>query len=219
MKTTGVMFDWDGVLIDSLGASFNVYNRIFAGLGVRQLTKEEFLEFQSPNWYDFYLKIGLPERLWKEADYDRLKFYEDEKPPLHQDALGCLTTLNAHGLSLALISNGSKDRISEELERFKMRPFFDSVEFGARKEHLKPSPYMLEKTLSLLGFKPSEAIYVGDSPADIQAAKNAGVPSIALARGPIQAERLGAERPDYLFRGLDEVTSFLVDGRVAADHR
>ncbi|MDG6910631.1 MAG: HAD family hydrolase [Nitrososphaerota archaeon] len=212
MGTTGVMFDWDGVLIDSLGSSFNVYNKIFAKLGLRQLTKDEFLEFQSPNWYDFYRKIGVPERFWKQADDDWLKLYDEEKPDLHPDALGCLTALKGRGFSLALISNGSKDRITEELERLKVRPYFDSVEFGTRKEHLKPSPYMLDKTLATLGINPVEAVYVGDSPADIQAAKNAGVPAIALARGPIQAQRLRAEGPDHIFGGLEEMTGFLTNG-------
>lgn len=209
MDTAGVMFDWDGVLIDSLGSSFNVYNKIFAKLGVRQLTKDEFLELQSPNWYDFYRRIGLPERHWKQADDDWLSFYDEEKPGLHPDALGCLTTLKKHGFNLALISNGSKERITQELVRLKVRSFFDSIEFGVRKEHLKPSPYMLDKTLTLLKIDPAKAVYVGDSPADIQAAKNARVPSIALARGPIQVQRLRAERPDHLFTGLDEMTNFL----------
>ena len=54
---------------------------------------------------------------------------------------------------------------------------------------------------------------VSDSPADIQAAKNAKVPSVAIARGPIQAERLSREGPDRMFADLDEMTSFLL-GRV-----
>jgi phosphatidylglycerol---prolipoprotein diacylglyceryl transferase len=209
LMTKGVMFDWDGVLIDSLGASYNVYNRIFAKIGAKQLTKDEFLEFQSPNWYEFYQRIGLPERFWKVADDDWIRFYEEEKPDLHADALRCLTTLKEREFRLALVSNGSKDRINEELDRFKVRRLFDSLEFGVRKEQLKPSPYMLEKTLTLFGMEPLETVYIGDSPADIQAAKNAGVPSIALARGPIQVERLSAEKPDHIFGDLDEAANFL----------
>jgi pyrophosphatase PpaX len=209
VKTAGVVFDWDGVLLDSLGASFNVYNKIFAKIGTKQLTKDEFLEYQSPNWYEFYQRIGLPQKFWKEADSDWVKLYGEENPSLHHDALKCLATLKDNGFRLALVSNGSRARVDRELNRFKMRRFFDSMEFGVKKEHLKPSPYMLEKTLALLNITPLEAVYVGDSPADIQAAKNAGVPSIALARGPIQAERLGAENPDHMFGGLDELTNFL----------
>ncbi|MDG6982969.1 MAG: HAD family hydrolase [Nitrososphaerota archaeon] len=209
MKTTAVVFDWDGVLIDSMGASFNVYNKIFAAFGTRLLTKDEFLEYQSPNWYDFYQRIGLPQKFWKRADEDWVRLYAEEKPALHHDALKCLTALKDDRYMLALVSNGSKDRIEEELKRFRMRRIFDSLEFGVKKEHLKPSPYMLEKTLAALKIKPGEAVYVGDSPADIQAAKSANVISVALARGQIQAIRLAAEKPDHIFGDLDELAGFL----------
>jgi HAD superfamily hydrolase (TIGR01509 family) len=209
VKTTVVMFDWDGVLIDSLGASFSVYNKIFADIGAKRLTKDEFLEYQSPNWYEFYRRIGLDERLWKKVDEDWVNLYEEEKPGLHDDAMRCLTRLKDNGFRLALVSNGSRERVDEELTRFRVRSFFDSLEFGVKKEQLKPSPFMLEKTLSLLKVKPGEAVYVGDSPPDIQAAKSAGIPSIALARGPIQTQRLGDENPDHIFGDLDQVTEFL----------
>lgn len=212
MRTTGVLFDWDGVLIDSLGASFNVYNKIFVQLGMRALTEDEFLEVQSPNWYEFYQKVGVPAKFWEETDEEWVRLYEDERPALYADAARCLDTLKRAKLKLALVSNGSKVRIEDELEKFNLRSRFDSVLFGVGKDQLKPSPYMLEETLGVLDIKPENAVYVGDSPADIQAAKNAHVPSIALARGPIQESRLGAEHPDFVFRGLDQVSDFLVNG-------
>jgi phosphoglycolate phosphatase len=206
---SGVMFDWDGVLLDSLGASFNIYNKIFTKVGAKRLTKNEFLELQSPNWYEFYVKVGLPRALWKEVDEDWVKLYELERPSLHEDALPCLTALKEVGLKLALVTNGSKARVVEELERLRARAFFESVLFGEKREELKPSPVMLRRTLDVLGLQPKECVYVGDAPADIQAARNAGVPSIAIARGPIEVERLGAERPDRIFRNLAEMTRFL----------
>jgi len=69
---------------------------------------------------------------------------------------------------------------------------------------------MLVRALDTMALSPQSAVYVGDAPADIQAAKNARVSSIAIARGPIQAERLRVENPDYVFGGLDEMTDFLV---------
>ncbi len=212
-RARGVMFDWDGVLLDSLGAAFNVYNKIFAGLGTKALTKDEFLRLQSPNWYDFYVKAGIPKALWKQVDEQWLRLYEEERPELQPDAVDCLGALKSEGFGLALVSNGSKGRVERELAEFKLASFFDSVLCGERKEELKPSPVMLEKTLIALRLDPVGAFYVGDSPADIQASKNAGVPSIAIARGPIQEERLRAERPDHLFGGLEGMTIFLLGHR------
>lgn len=213
MKTgrlAGVLFDWDGVLLDSLGAAFNVYNRIFARVGTKMLTKDEYLELQSPNWYDFYVKIGLPTSLWREVDHEWLRLYEEENPDLHPDAVRCLSSLKEGGLKLALVSNGSRARLEDELSKFDVGRFFGAVIFGEKKEELKPSPVMLQRALGALGVEPTDAVYVGDSPADIQAAKNARVSSVAIARGPIQIKRLSGERPDHIFTGLDEMTDYLL---------
>jgi HAD superfamily hydrolase (TIGR01662 family) len=209
-RLAGVLFDWDGVLLDSLGAAFNVYNRIFARVGTKMLTKDEYLELQSPNWYDFYVKIGLPTSLWREVDHEWLRLYEEENPDLHPDAVRCLSSLKEGGLKLALVSNGSRARLEDELSKFDVGRFFGAVIFGEKKEELKPSPVMLQRALGALGVEPTDAVYVGDSPADIQAAKNARVSSVAIARGPIQIKRLSGERPDHIFTGLDEMTDYLL---------
>jgi HAD superfamily hydrolase (TIGR01509 family) len=209
-RVAGVIFDWDGVLLDSLGASFNVYNKIFKKMGTKLLTKEEFLRLQSPNWYEFYAKIGLPTAFWKEVDGEWLHLYQEERPRLHGDALICLDSLKEAGLKLALVSNGSRVRVERELTRFRLGSYFDVVLLGEKKEELKPSPIMLERALRAMCLKPQKAVYVGDSPADIQAAKNALVLSIAIAREPIQAERLRKENPERVFGGLEDLVSFLL---------
>ena len=209
-RMLGVIFDWDGVLLDSLGAAFNVYNKIFARVGTKMLTRDEYLELQSPNWYEFYVKVGLPVSLWKEVDIEWLRLYEEESPDLHPDALRCLSVLKGSRLKLALVSNGSRSRVEKELVRFGLDQFFEVVLFGEKKEELKPSPVMIQRALGAMGVEPRDVVYVGDSPVDIQAAKNAGVPSVAIVRGPIQAERLHKEKPDKMFANLDEMTSFLL---------
>jgi len=209
-RLVGVIFDWDGVLLDSLGAAFNVYNKIFAKVGTKMLTRDEYLELQSPNWYEFYIKIGLPTSLWKEVDREWLRLYEEESPDLHPDALRCLSVLRGSKLKLALVSNGSRSRVEKELARFGLNRFFDAVLLGEKKEELKPSPVMIQKALGVMGAEPQDVVYVGDSPADIQAARSAKVPSVAIARGPIQATRLHNEKPGRTFADLDEMTSFLL---------
>lgn len=216
-KVSGVLFDWDGVLLDSLGASMNVYNRILPQMGLKPLSREEFLRLQSPNWYEFYSSLGIPEARWEELDGDWMRLYKEEDPGLQPDAMKCIVALKRSGFRLALISNGSKNRVEGEVRKFGLRPFLDVVRCGEKREELKPSPLMLERALDELGLKPGDAVYVGDSPADIQASKNAGIQSVALAREPVQAERLLREGPDYLFRNLEEVTEFLVGNAPDSD--
>jgi HAD superfamily hydrolase (TIGR01509 family) len=205
----GVLFDWDGVLLDSLGASFRVYNKILVRLGYKPLGRDDFMEFQSPNWYEFYAKLGIPENLWKAVDDDWVRLYGEEQTDLHPDALPCLEALRASGFGLAIVSNGSKPRVELELGRLGLDRMFQSVMCGEKREELKPSPVMIQRTLQVLGLRSSDAVYVGDAPADIRAAVGAGVVSIAIAREAILEGRLRAERPNYVFRGLEELTRFL----------
>ena len=209
-EIAGVMFDWDGVLLDSLGAAFNVYNKIFSKVGAERLTRDEYLRFQSPNWYEFYERVGLPKALWKEVDEEWLRLYREERPSLHLDALSCLDSLRGANLKMALVSNGSKSRVEGELSKFGLDWYFEVAVFGEKKEELKPSPAMLERALAMMGVEARRAAYLGDSPADIRAAKNAGVSAVAIARGPIQKERLEVEDPDQIFGGLEEAAEFLV---------
>jgi len=212
-KIAGVVFDWDGVLLDSLGASYNVYNKIFERVGTKRLSMDEFLTLQSPNWYEFYVKVGVPKDRWNEVDAEWVRLYKEEAPRLHSDALTCLSELNGAGFKLAIVTNGSKARVEGELAKFGLAQYFGSVLCGEKREELKPSPIMIERTLRVLGVGPREAVYVGDAPADIQASKSAGVPSIALARERILVERLKLENPDQVFGGLDDVAAFVLGRR------
>jgi HAD superfamily hydrolase (TIGR01509 family) len=206
----GVLFDWDGVLLDSLGASFRVYNKILAHLGIEPLTEDGFARLQSPNWYEFYVRLGIPESLWSAVDDEWVRLYEEEKAGLHADALPCLGRLRGSGFKLALVSNGSRVRVEGELERLGAAALFQSVVCGEKREELKPSPVMLERAILALGLRPVDVVYVGDAPADIQAARNAGVVSVGIARGVILEGRLRAEAPDHVFGGLKEVADFLL---------
>jgi len=210
-QTLGVIFDWDGVLLDSLDATFSVYNKIFERIGTRRLTADEFLALQSPNWYEFYSKVGIPTNLWKQVDVEWMRLYEEESPKLYPDAKKCLVDLKTAGIRLALVSNGSEVRVRKELGKFRLDSFFESVFCGSKVEELKPSPVMLERTMAALGLKATDVVYVGDAPVDIRASRNASVPSIAIARRLILAERLRKEGPGHIFGGLREMTMFLLE--------
>ena len=146
--------------------------------------------------------------MWKQVDDEWLRLYDEEKPSLYPDARDCVARLKAAGLRLALVSNGSEARIERELSDFGLAPAFESVLCGRRQEELKPAPVMLRRTLAALG--PRDAVYVGDAPADAQAAKRVGMVFIAIARGRILRDRLLAEGPDRLFDGLASMTEFVL---------
>jgi len=82
------------------------------------------------------------------------------------------------------------------LERFGLLPYFDHVQ-GTDGFPAKPDPTVIFKALAGLGATPPDCLFVGDSPADIEAAHRAGVKSCAVTYGYGKHADLAHCQPDY----------------------
>jgi len=82
------------------------------------------------------------------------------------------------------------------LERFEMLPYFEHVQ-GTDGFPAKPSPEVIYKALTGLNAQPEDCLFVGDSPADMEAAKRAGVKSCAVTYGYGQRDDLAQWSPDF----------------------
>ena len=91
-----------------------------------------------------------------------------------------------------------------------LEQFFDVVVGSDDTERHKPDPAPLAHALELLGANRDDAVYVGDSPFDIRAAKAAGMHSVAVTWGRIHPrERLEAEEPDTVVETAEELLAAL----------
>ena len=78
----------------------------------------------------------------------------------------------------------------------------------------KPAPDVILTALAALGAKPEECLIVGDSPADMEAGRRAGVKTCAVRYGYGKAEKLAEWAPDYWVDDLRELLA--TNGREAA---
>lgn len=90
------------------------------------------------------------------------------------------------------------------LEKFGLLPYFDHVQ-GTDGFPAKPNPDVIFRALEALKAKPEECLFVGDSAADMEAAKRAGVQSCAVTYGYGRREELARWNPDYLVNDLQEL--------------
>ena len=94
--------------------------------------------------------------------------------------------------------------------RGRSAPPLDVVVGADDTERHKPDPQPLQHALEQLGADRDDAVYVGDSPFDIRAAKGAGMHSIAVTWGRIHPrERLEAEAPDAVVDTAEELLAAL----------
>jgi phosphoglycolate phosphatase len=203
----GVLFDWDGTLLDSFDADSSAYLAMFSELGVAW-GLEELSQHYSPNWYDVYRAAGLPKQHWDAADVAWRKHYSGFRPKLIPGARKVLTTVGRR-YKLGLVTSGDRDRVLRQLREFRISKSFHARVCSGDTKHKKPHPGPLNLALRCIGLEATQCVYVGDSPEDVQMAKSAHVRAIGVL-GPFPTEkRLRAAKPDLLLNSLAELPAAL----------
>jgi phosphoglycolate phosphatase len=90
------------------------------------------------------------------------------------------------------------------LELFGLLPYFDHVQ-GTDGFPAKPRPDVIQKSLDVFAATPAECLMVGDSPADMEAGRNAGVKICAVRYGYGNVEQMAVFEPDYWIDDLREL--------------
>lgn len=204
-----VLFDWDGTIVDSAEASYRCYVRLFESYRI-PFDRERFQQTYSPAWYRTYAALGLPRESWEEADERWLAFYAEEDSVCLGGAREALTILRHAGIALGIVTSGEGPRVWRELRGLGLTDFFGVVVSADDVENRKPHPEPLVRGLAKLGVPAAEAVYVGDSPEDVEMARGAGVYVIGVP-GPFpNREELKASGPDLLRDSLEGAVAALL---------
>jgi len=94
-----------------------------------------------------------------------------------------LQRLRAQGLELVVASSASEAELAPLLEACGALPFIRHKTSADDAEHSKPDADIVHVALRKAGCSPGEAVMLGDTPYDVQAAQKAGVPTVALRSG------------------------------------
>jgi pyrophosphatase PpaX len=123
-----------------------------------------------------------------------------------------LSRLRSAGIKVAVVTSKRRMSVEMALDNFPdLRNVVDRfVTMEDTNEH-KPHPEPLWRGLELLGGIPKEeAAYVGDSPFDVEAAKAAGVTSVAVSWGAFSENRLRGAEPDHLVPDIESAVDVLL---------
>jgi HAD superfamily hydrolase (TIGR01509 family) len=135
----------------------------------------------------------------------------DEVQPF-RDARELLVDLRARGASVVLASSAKAAEVDHYLDLLDARDLAEAWTTSADVERTKPAPDLVQSALEKLGAGPEDAFLVGDTPWDVKAAEQAGVPTYAVLTGGFSEQELrdaGAadvhESVSHLRGDLDEV--------------
>jgi pyrophosphatase PpaX len=211
MRFPVVLFDLDGTVIDS-GAIILASMRHAARevLGV-EVPDEQLMAAVGGPGLEAQMQALSPDR----AD-ELVTVYRAHNEPLHDELVCCagmdevLLQLKDEGRRLGIVTAKRRQTVELAFARIPIEHLFETVVGGDETKKHKPDPEPLLLALERLGAAPDDAVYVGDAPFDVKAAKAAGLYSVGVSWGGIHGrERLEAEEPDALVDTTEELLGVL----------
>lgn len=173
-----VIFDLDGVLVDSFDAWHHATNKILESIG-KSISKKEYRKYWGVAFRDAARDFGITDNL-EELEKRHNKIFENnlDKIKLEPYAKETVEKLKKEGKKLVIVSNSKKRVIEDILDNFGMT--FDLV--IGNDNFAKPSPKGIEKACEILNVDKSEAIYIGDTKTDVKTGKNAHIKTFIIGK-------------------------------------
>lgn len=199
-----IIFDLDGTLIDSMPDVQRCLNLMLADHGLRGLSMEELRATIGHGAAFMIHKAvetvgGNPSSLSLEECRQRYLTYYRAEPVkatrLFEGVLEVLAHFQARGVPMGICSNKPSVMVHAVLESLELTPYFQGITGGDDVPAGKPHPDHLLETLRRMGLPGHGAVMVGDSRADVEAARNAEMPSVVVSFGYSEepVESLGAD--------------------------
>ena len=204
-----VIFDMDGVMVDSEPIYFASNGKVFSDLGFT-VSHDDYAQFVGLDaarmWARLKILHDLPqpvdELVGMEADgmvAGLLAADLEAMPGLHD----LIESLRSQGCKLALASSSSHRVILTVLEKLGLEDVFNPIVSGEDVAHGKPSPDIFLHTAGLLGIPPAGCLVIEDSANGVRAATAAGMRCIGFRNPNSGAQDLSpAER---IVDSLDQI--------------
>lgn len=199
-----VIYDCDGVMLDTLESNYIFYNSVMEFLGRPALDRSDLKARNVLHTYSFnnvmeFFFAGDQRRddAWAFA---KTIHYQDLAPFMRMEE-GLIETLDRlkNSVSLAVCTNRATS-MEMIIEDFGLSGYFSCVMTASQVENPKPHPEPLFKVLDHYGLEPGEALFVGDGEVDMLSARDAGVPFIAYKSSLPALARI--ERHTEIFKHL-----------------
>jgi HAD superfamily hydrolase (TIGR01509 family) len=181
-----LIFDFDGLILDTETVSFQAWTEIFESYG-QTLPMEKWslcvgTSYDLFNVFDYLDgQVGRPLDHRELGDRHHRRVMELLGPMKPRPGvLEYLEEAAKQKIALALASSSPQDWVVGHLSRLGLANIFHSIRCAEDVEQVKPHPELYELTLTFMGVKPHRALAFEDSPNGIKAAKAAGVFCVAV---------------------------------------
>lgn len=209
MKIKGLIFDFDGLILDTETAEVHIWEKVFQQFGL-VFPLDRYLQYvghATDNHFvqDFMHDMGLSNDQKESAlsEYERLFFSSDFFNTPREGVREFIQSGKGRGFNLGIASNSYFEWVIGHLRNLKLDQFFDPICTRDDVSNSKPDPEIYNFVLKSWGFLPQEVFAFEDSPSGILAAKNAGIFCIAVPN-PLTAN-MDISHADLEFSSFTEI--------------
>ncbi len=206
-----IIFDIDGVLLDSNNFLAEIYLKTAKKMNLRIPTVHEILRLFGKEWDTIIQTLwpGIDTELFKKT-YIKLGNTENVVVPPVDNAIETTKELKNLGFKLAIVSARPEFYTVEPLKKsgFDLKLFDAVVSADDTKNH-KPHPEPLLHACEKLNIEPKEAVYIGDSLIDYRSARDANLGFIAVLTGVIKEKEFRENGVKNIMSSVAELPKFL----------
>jgi len=207
-----VIFDMDGVIIDSEPVYFQIDKQMFEELNIAVSLEEHYsyVGASSHNmWKAIINKHGIADRLedLMKKEYHLYLEHLVNARDLHpiDGVIELINDLHANNFKLILASSSRMEVIDIVLKKFELSNFFVAKVSGSELAHSKPHPEIFVRSAQIAGSEPEECIVIEDSKNGVTAAKAAGMKCIGFLNPNSGVQELS--KADVIVKSFEEVSA------------
>ena len=209
-----IIFDMDGLMIDSERVTFECYQERLKDMNLTM--DEEFYKtlLGKPikgiyqRFYDVYGNDFPIENVIQDVHQLMAERFETEGVPVKKGLVELLHYLKDNNYKTIVAASSNRDRVDKILAQAKITEFFDDSICGDEVTKGKPNPEVFLKSCQKLGVNVDEAIVLEDSEAGIQASYDANIKVICIPDMKYP-EKQYEEKTFKILKDLTEVTAYL----------
>lgn len=214
-----ILLDLDGTLVDSVPDLASAVDQMLTQLG-RAPVGEDRVRAWVGNGATMLVRRALagglddaaaerlPESLRAEAQANFLALYRQcngERSQVYAGVLPFLEEMTRQRVKMAVVTNKPGAFTEQLLQRLRLKSWFGAAVSGDTLAVLKPDPAPLHHALAQLGGVVSQAIMIGDSETDIESARAAGIPCVAVSYGYNHGRPVRDQGADLVVDSLTEL--------------
>lgn len=184
MIKKGIIFDFDGVIINSIEVQKIAFNSCYKELdeGNSDAAFDEFLRYGGDSLENIFSHMNLPNYLVDK--YREISVSEIDRITVYPEIVETLRKLcSMPDLELCLFTGKDSKRTKQLLEKLELSHYFSHVICSDQLKNPKPDSEGILKFVKETEIEKENVVMIGDSPNDILCANNAGIKSIAVLWG------------------------------------